>query len=999
MNFKDIKVSVLLRIGLGLILLFVVCIGVVFKLQSDSLWLQTETMYEHPLKVRRALGEMESDILRMHRGIKNLFLTNVQQEIFDSVNSVDYFKSNASRQLKIIGDRYLGPHTQVDILNQDFIKWTSICDNIIRLFREGKKDEAIAMASTSGIAGKHVDKLLNDIGNISKFAIDKGDDLYSNGIEHKRTLDLQLYLLVVGVLILSLLIAAVLLKVIRTPLKNLSAATDDFSAGNLNARCEYTGLNEFGLLANSFNKLADRIQVEMSVNEKEAALTNIMLKEDNLPQFCDELLKQLTLMTYSEIGAVYLRNDVDNCFSHFASIGVGADVRSSFSIKTREGEFGLAIATGKMQHITDIPEDSAFVFNTVSGSFKPREIVIIPILSGVTVSAVITLASLHCYKSIALRLIKEAVAMITVRLNNVMLFSTINDQKLKLESMNCELEEQKKELSLQANELTEHNFELSRQKQELSEANRLKSVFLSNMSHELRTPLNSVIALSSVLNRRLAGAISPEEHSYITVIERNGRHLLEMINDVLDLARIEAGKDEVELNMFSLKSLISEIITMLEPQAREKNIVLTSIIDENLPEICSDYRKCQHVLQNLTGNAVKFTEIGRVEITVKHSGNSCQIIVSDTGIGIAAEHLPYIFDEFRQADGSTSRKYGGTGLGLAIAKKYAQLLNGDIRVESVVNRGSIFTFTLPFIPVGATDDSNIKPYSPPSFSTVESLESELIRGDGKTILLVEDSEPAIIQMQDILGLYGYKCETARNGREAIEKISQIVPDAMILDLMMPEVDGFEVLRQLKTMINTKLLPVLILTAKHLTWDDISFIKECNVRQLIQKGDVNKNELLVAVQKMVNTTAISKSINNRVDARKTVKKNVKPRENPILLVVEDNPDNMLTFRALLENKYKLIEATDGRAGVAAAATYQPDLIIMDIALPIMNGFEAFDEIRGNESLSHIPIVAVTASVMKGNREEIVSYGFDAYVSKPIDNEMFIKNIESVLYGNG
>lgn len=225
----------------------------------------------------------------------------------------------------------------------------------------------------------------------------------------------------------------------------------------------------------------------------------------------------------------------------------------------------------------------------------------------------------------------------------------------------------------------EQNSELEVQKKQLNEANRLKSAFLSNMSHEPRTPLNSVIVLSGLLNRRLAKTIPEEEYSYLEVIERNGKNLLALINDILDLSRIEAGREEINLSRFSLRGLTGEIAAMLEPLAREKGIALVNEVAAALPAIASDADKCRHILQNLVANALKFTEEGRVAISARQAGGYIHIKVTDTGIGIAEENLLFIFEEFRQADDSTSRKYGGTGLGLAIAKKYAQLLGGRSR--------------------------------------------------------------------------------------------------------------------------------------------------------------------------------------------------------------------------------------------------------------------------------------------------------------------------------
>jgi len=388
---------------------------------------------------------------------------------------------------------------------------------------------------------------------------------------------------------------------------------------------------------------------------------------------------------------------------------------------------------------------------------------------------------------------------------------------------------------------------------------------------------------------------------------------------------------------------------------------------------------------------VKFTEIGGVVISVKNLANTIEVTVADTGIGIDSAHLPHIFDEFRQADGSTSRKFGGTGLGLAIAKKYASMLGGSISVSSTPGEGSTFTLVLPINQNESTPTPLEHPSAASRFSRIDYPTPTVTPVFNKTILLVEDSEPAIVQMKDILKETGFKIIVATNGKEALEVTEMTMPDAIILDLMMPVVDGFEVLKKLRVSERTKNLPVLILTAKHISKEDLEVLRFNNIHQLIQKGDVNRHELLQAVQGMV---IYSEKKKPELPKRKSPNINEKPK----ILVVEDNSDNMLTVKALLADDYEIIEAVDGKEGVDMAAIHIPDLILMDIALPEMDGIEAFKSIRNNRNLHHIPIIALTASAMKSDREIILAYGFDAYIPKPIDDDKFFQTIKSTLYGH-
>lgn len=424
---------------------------------------------------------------------------------------------------------------------------------------------------------------------------------------------------------------------------------------------------------------------------------------------------------------------------------------------------------------------------------------------------------------------------------------------------------------------------------------------------------------------------------------------------------------------------------MIRPQADQKNIELIQKNTHQNVIINSDYQKCHHILQNLIANAIKFTEKGKVEIELIQGNEKIEIKVIDTGIGISAENLASIFDEFRQADSSTTRRYGGTGLGLAIAKKYAHLLGGTIQVQSSIDQGSIFTLTLP---VNYSEENRIEemPIYKPSIKAPTKL--KFSENKQKTILLIDDSEAVIVQMKDFLDESGYEIITAQNGQEALDEISQNRPDAIILDLMMPDIDGYDVLKTIRNTEATAQIPVLILTAKDLSKDDLNLLIRNNVHQLIQKGDVNRNELLKAIADLYKT-GTSEELN--------IKTHKKSNERLNILVVEDNSDNMLTVKAIFEDKHNIYEAADGLEAITLAKKHKPDLILMDIALPGIDGIEAFKRIRLSGEFSHIPIIALTASAMTSDRETILAFGFEAYISKPINEKEFFRTINRVLYG--
>jgi signal transduction histidine kinase/HAMP domain-containing protein len=844
MKLRDLGIGVQLRVGLGVILAMVVVLAAVAWYQTNILWQEAKGLYDHPLAVKRAVGDLKADILSAHWGMENLFLAKDPKDHDRIIQIIQQSEADAEKQLAVLYERYLGPRTDVDHVAQDFAQCRANREQVIRLMREGKAAEADALNihKSAGLASRHIAEILAHIQDLTDFSHGSALAFYEKALDRRILLRIELVMLAAGILLLAFGVSYILLRNIRSPLKELIRAAAQYRQGHMDARSGYASANEFGDLSASFNELARTIQTEMAVRESVSRIAEVMLREDEWARFSHELLKALMAHTGSQMAAIYLRSPDKACFEHAASIGLSGQARLSFAAAPGEGEFGQALSTGKPQHIAHIPADTPFTFSAVVGDFRPSDILTLPVLSGKEVIAVISLASLHPYSPQALRLTEDILKTLSARVNGVLAFLETRELARKLETQNQELEAQKKELAVQADELTEQNVELEAQKRQLDEASRLKSRFLSNMSHELRTPLNSVIALAGVLARRLIHTIPEEEYSYIEIIERNGKNLLGLINDLLDLARIEAGREEIRVSRFSIAALVDEVVETLNPQAKEKGIALKNEVPQTLPPLTSDPDKCRHILMNLVGNAIKFTDKGRVAIASNMSSDRLRISVADTGIGIPEDQLPHIFDEFRQADDGASRKYGGTGLGLSIANKYAQLLRAEISVESTPGKGSTFSLDLPLgLGASAAEDGLERRCPGPDL---------LPAGRGQSILLVEDSEPAVIQMSDMLQAEGYRIEAARNGREALERIKEHVPDAMILDLMMPEVDGFEVLRQIRNEERTAHIPVLILTARHVTSEELSFLKGNRIHQLIQKGDVSKAELLRAVGRMV-----------------------------------------------------------------------------------------------------------------------------------------------------
>lgn len=952
--------------------------------QTERLAMNTTKLYHHPLPVTRAALQLKSEIYHM----QNL----MQSVVFNRKASSNIAFKQTEKQIvtayleykqamRIMRSRFLGDHRKLDEIDLEYANLMGNWSIVVKRIENGQFDQAELLYTR--MAETHIAGLLSCTQYVIDFAENKSTFFFESARVEQQTLRLWLLFLFIATVIVVVLIVVYLYRSVKKPLDIIIAATQNYKDGHYNARSSYSYRNEMGFLSHSFNEMAEAIQSQLSVKEKSAQISEALLAENNLSLFVQVLLNELVSKTNCQTAAFYLKSGDTKFFELLSSIGLSEEAIRTFSAEEMEGEFGAALATKKMVRITSIPSDARYQLKTSIGYFTPAEIITIPILDRGEVSAVISLSAATPLSDVANQLLNEVRMIINARVNGVLLMQTLIDFTDKLDKQNHELSDKTIELEVQAEELREYNIELKMQKKQLDEANRLKSAFLSNMSHELRTPLNSVIALSGVLSRRLKSVIPVEQSDYIDVIEKNGKQLLKLINEILDLSRIEAGKEIVDLSQVDFKELVCSILDTTKPMLANSSVELINRIPDDLPSVFTDRNKCFHILQNLIANAVKFTESGSVEVMAEVSAEGRLVIrVKDTGIGIPEESLPFIFDEFRQADDRTSRKYGGTGLGLAIAQKYARLIQADLFVESKVALGTTFVLTLPL------GDSGVFPVVERK-DIVTHRAYQSVSFKEKTILIVEDSEPQIVQLTDILNEVGYKTLIARNGKEALAFVDLLTPDAIILDLMMPEIDGFETLNQLRSKPETRTLPVLILSAKHITPDERKLLNDNHISQLIQKGDISRSELLTYVGNLFSYSVLPPEIKKTARIPRSSKGNI--------LVVEDNPDNMMTVRALLDDKHLVLEAYNGEDGLKMVLTHAPDIILLDISLPGKDGLEILSDLKNNSSTAKIPVIALTARAMKGDEEMLLRLGFDDYVSKPIDNMDLECKVNAWLYG--
>lgn len=815
--------------------------------QTNRMFDQTKMLYDHSLVVRRSIGELKTGILLIHRSMKDIFLFPAESDLEEQLADIEIYKADVEKQISIIERHYLGDPDEVKAIKQTYLRWNSLREETLRLRLEAGNMEAAARTRRDGVAGVLVEELLQKIEVVSHWSMANADKLYLTTQAYNSSLNRQVLLILVAFVTFLGLIFTLIYQGIRLPLRTISVAAAGFRAGNYSTRSAYHSHNELGRLSQDFNTLADTMEETLALIEKSNTLAFNILQNHHADLFFNELLTGLLKDTCSQQGLIYLLNHELDVFELKASIGGNAFLRQTFDSGLREGEIGQSLATGEIVYLTGLSMDTRFVFNTTNGHIIPEEMVTIPVVAGGDTLAVITLAKVGKYSETAKGYLAKVYPMVCARVAGILAYIRMEKLTEILEIKNSELELQSQELSQQSAELERQNMELELQKGQLQEASLLKTSFLSNMSHELRTPLNSIITLSGLLHRQFQGTIPDKEHGFLGIIERNGQRLLELINDILNISRIESGRVEVKVTEFKLDELVDELLQVLIPQAEAKGLTLEKADPLTGIVLSTDRKKFYHILQNLIGNAIKFTDHGQVKIYIGHDDETIRMTIADTGIGIDAEHLPYIFDEFRQVDSSTSRRHEGSGLGLSIAYKYAQILQGNITVKSEPGKGSEFCVELP----KCYEDVN---KGVGSFNTIETPEGPTISdtsiSNGKTILIVEDSEAAIIQLKDILEDAGFTTLVVRNGTEALDLLEHTHPDGIILDLMMPGVDGFTVLKTIRESDLTATIPVMILTAKHISQEELRFLKHNNIHQLITKGAVSKSALLSAVINMI-----------------------------------------------------------------------------------------------------------------------------------------------------
>tara|TARA_R110001606_G_scaffold38287_36_gene107261 strand:+ start:1076 stop:4141 length:3066 start_codon:yes stop_codon:yes gene_type:complete len=536
----------------------------------------------------------------------------------------------------------------------------------------------------------------------------------------------------------------------------------------------------------------------------------------------------------------------------------------------------------------------------------------------------------------------------------------LQDSQRRLEAQQSELEEQNAQLESQTQELEEQRDALARsrrmledQAQELAQESRYKSEFVANMSHELRTPLNALLIMSRLLSDNRGRNLSEEQVRWAETIEASGKDLLALINDILDLSKIESGKMDVSRDTVEPQALADKLVRAFEAQARDKGLTLSALVDPKVAAFSSDRQRLEQVLRNFISNALKFTERGQVVLHISPAAQGIALSVQDSGIGIDASQQETVFEAFRQADGTISRRFGGTGLGLSICRELADLLGGRITLTSAPGKGSTFTLILPAAPalqspaparrsLPAPTMPELAPMMLDALPGVEDDRADI--GAGDRVMLVVEDDPAFARI--LYGLaqeLGFRCVCVGRADDAVRAARHFLPQAIVMDVGLPDHSGLSALDRLKRDTTTRHIPVHMVSA-----DD--YTKEALAQGAISymMKPVRRDDLATAIR----------NLETRLEQRLRR-----------VLIVEDDPAQMLGLKALLTSDgVETVGAGTAAEALQICRSQTVDCIVLDMTLPDASGFEVLEQLDGDGTASFPPVIVYTARALSEAEEQ-------------------------------
>jgi HAMP domain-containing protein/signal transduction histidine kinase/CheY-like chemotaxis protein len=820
--------------------------------------------------------------------------------------------------------------------------------------------------------------------------------------------------------------------------RSIAEVATAVTKGDLTRSIAVEASGEMAALKDNINEMILNLKDQTLKNAQQdwlktnlARFSRMLQGERDLATISNLIMSELAPLVNAQYGVFYVtsREQADTRLDLVASYGAESHAQLKKQFALREGLIGQAAADKRPIRLSKVPGDFIQIGSGL-GQATPASINILPALFEDEVQAVIELASFEEFNETHhsfLNQLMETVGIVlntiaaTMRTESLLAQSQLLTQELQarqteltrkqqeLHATNEELQDKAQLLENEKRQVEAKNFEIEMARRAVEEkaeqlalTSKYKSEFLANMSHELRTPLNSLLILSKLLAENQQGNLNEKQTEFARTIHGAGTDLLNLINDILDLSKIESGTVTIDIGDMSMARLQQHLERTFRQLASEKGLLFVVDFDDALPaSIRTDEKRLQQIMLNLLSNAFKFTSAGGVTLTARaatrgwssshpvlHEGvTALEISVSDTGIGIPPDKQKLIFEAFQQADGTTSRKYGGTGLGLSISREIARLLGGELQVRSVPNEGSTFTL---FVPISLADAPVPLPApvlatgSEPAPATYDIHDDRDDLKNHPFVLIVEDDPTFAGILLDLAHEAGLKGVISSAGAGTLAMVRKLRPNAITLDLGLADIDGFVLLDLLRHDPDTAGIPVHVISGKQQAEHALSL----GASDVTEKP-AERDRLFGLFERMAANARALPTKRRGNGAPKAARPGAMPElEGARILIVDDDIRNIYSLTSVLEaHKVDVVHAESGLDGIRILQTVQGiDAALIDIMMPDMDGYETIRQIRARPAIASIPLVAVTAKAMKGDRQKCLDAGASDYISKPVDIDL-------------